>query len=201
MTARLYDNIRKRRKELGMTQSQLAAKMHYADKSMIAKIEKGIVDLPQSKIASFARILETTPAKLMGWTDSEEVPFQNEHYVKIPLCVGFQDGNPVLSPETYELSVNVNNTPAADFMLLLHDKDLRTQTVYVQQQNTFEDGVPFIFYYKNKVLLRQAYRYANETLLLLRSLEPGEADIEVSATNREDLDIIGKVIAIKKSMQ
>jgi hypothetical protein len=85
-------------------------------------------------------------------------------------------------------------------MLLLHDKDLRTQTVYVQQQNTFEDGVPFIFYYKNKVLLRQAYRYANETLLLLRSLDPGEADIEISAAAREDLDIIGKVLAIKKSL-
>lgn len=183
-----------------MTQSQLAEKMHYADKSMIAKIEKGIVDLPQSKIASFARILETTPAKLMGWTDSEEAPFQNEHYVKIPLCVGFQDGHPVLSPDAYELTVNVKNSPEADFMLLLGNKDQNPQRVYVRQQNTLEDGVPFIFSYQNQVLLRQAYRYANETLLLLRSADPGEADIEISSADRENLDIIGKVIAVKKRM-
>ena len=43
----LYANIKKRRLELEMTQSDLAQKMGYADKSMIAKIEKGTVDLPQ----------------------------------------------------------------------------------------------------------------------------------------------------------
>lgn len=65
----LYRNIKKRRIELELTQSDLAEKLGYADKSMIAKIEKGIVDLPQSKIVSFAEALETTPAALMGWTE------------------------------------------------------------------------------------------------------------------------------------
>lgn len=46
----LYKNIKNRRTELHLTQSELADKMGYADKSMIAKIEKGLVDLPQSKI-------------------------------------------------------------------------------------------------------------------------------------------------------
>ena len=40
----LYINIRNRRKELGLTQAELAEKLGYADKSMIAKIEKGSVD-------------------------------------------------------------------------------------------------------------------------------------------------------------
>lgn len=44
----LYKNIKSRRVELQMTQSDLAVKLGYADKSMIAKIEKGAVDLPQS---------------------------------------------------------------------------------------------------------------------------------------------------------
>mgnify|MGYP004691243831 FL=1 len=63
----LYKNIKTRRIELGLTQSELAEKLGYADKSMIAKIEKGCVDLTQSKILSFANALETTPADLMGW--------------------------------------------------------------------------------------------------------------------------------------
>ncbi len=65
----LYKNIKKKRCEMGFTQSELAEKMGYADKSMIAKIEKGIIDLPQSKIVAFAEALETTPANLMGWED------------------------------------------------------------------------------------------------------------------------------------
>ena len=46
----LYKNIKSRRIELNMTQSDLASKIGYADKSMIAKIEKGVIYLPQSKL-------------------------------------------------------------------------------------------------------------------------------------------------------
>ena len=62
----LYKNIKSRRIELNMTQSDLASKMGYADKSMIAKIEKGVIDLPQSKIIAFAKVLNTAPGILMG---------------------------------------------------------------------------------------------------------------------------------------
>lgn len=65
----LYKNIKKRRTELHLTQSELATKMGYADKSMIAKIEKGLVDLPQSKIIAFAETLQISPGDLMGWDE------------------------------------------------------------------------------------------------------------------------------------
>lgn len=68
----LYKNIKNRRTKLGMTQSDLAEKTGYADKSMIAKIEKGQVDLPQTKIELFAKALNTTPADLMGWNNNIE---------------------------------------------------------------------------------------------------------------------------------
>lgn len=70
---KLYENIRIRRKELGLTQSDLAEKMGYAGKSMISRIERGDVDLSESKIMEFARILDTTPQKLMGWDIPEEI--------------------------------------------------------------------------------------------------------------------------------
>lgn len=62
----IYTNIKKRRKELGYTQTELANKLGYADKSMIAKIEKGQIDLSQSKIMAFAKALETDARILMG---------------------------------------------------------------------------------------------------------------------------------------
>jgi repressor LexA len=56
-----------RRKELGLTQEELARKMGYKSKSTINKIELGRNDIPQSKIAKFAEVLDTTPGRLMGW--------------------------------------------------------------------------------------------------------------------------------------
>ena len=67
----LYNNIKKRRIELGMTQTELAYKVGYSDKGMISKVENGKVDIPQSLILKFAEALHTTPAYLMGWGDDD----------------------------------------------------------------------------------------------------------------------------------
>lgn len=69
MLKTIHKNIKSRRKELKMTQSDLAEKLGYADKSMIAKIEAGLVDLPQSRIEAFAAALGTTKEALTGWTE------------------------------------------------------------------------------------------------------------------------------------
>lgn len=62
----IYDNIRRLRTEKKMSQQELAEKTGYTDRSSIAKIEHGEVDLPQSKIVLFAKALKTTPGELMG---------------------------------------------------------------------------------------------------------------------------------------
>lgn len=63
----LYKNIKKRRLELNLTQTDLSLRLGYRDKSTIAKIESGVVDLSHNKILEFARALETTPEELLGW--------------------------------------------------------------------------------------------------------------------------------------
>lgn len=70
----LYANIKKRRKELGLTQSELARRVGYKDKTAIAHIEKGDIDLPQSKIVAFAEALSTTPGELLGEVENEISP-------------------------------------------------------------------------------------------------------------------------------
>lgn len=66
----LYKNIKKYRLLSGMTQHDLALKTGYTDRSSIAKIENGDVDLPQSKIMLFAQALDVRPGDLMGDVDS-----------------------------------------------------------------------------------------------------------------------------------
>ena len=68
----LYENIKTRRKVAKMTQEELARLTGYTDRSSIARIEKGEIDLPQSKIAQVAEALGTTPGHLMGWDAEPE---------------------------------------------------------------------------------------------------------------------------------
>lgn len=65
------DNIQRLRKLRGLTQEELAKLMGYKSKSTINKIELGVNDIPQSKIAKFAEVLGTTPAEIMGWSIPE----------------------------------------------------------------------------------------------------------------------------------
>lgn len=79
----LYENIKKFRLERKMSQVELAKLTGYTDRSSITKIERGAVDLPQSKILLFAKALRVSPGELMGNTgiESPEVP-KNDHIIE-----------------------------------------------------------------------------------------------------------------------
>ena len=68
----IYERIRQLRIDAHMSQDDLAHAMGYKDRSMITKIESGKVDISQKKIIAFARVLNTTPGYLMGWTEQKE---------------------------------------------------------------------------------------------------------------------------------
>lgn len=74
----IYDRIKARREELGMSQEELAKRTGYTDRSSIAKIESGVNDITQSKVVAFAKALHTTVSYLMG-TDNESPLPQTEN--------------------------------------------------------------------------------------------------------------------------
>lgn len=112
--ATLYDRIKSRRIELGLTVEELAHKMGYKDKSSISKIENGKADIPQSKIAAFADALETTTAYLMGWeerpgpsqpTQKATIPpgfIPMPKMVKVPLVGSIACGTPILAEQNID---------------------------------------------------------------------------------------------------
>lgn len=69
---KLYENIRMYRKQAHLTQDELARRVGYTDRSSIAKIEKGLVDLSQTKIKQFADIFGVSASTLMGGENSIE---------------------------------------------------------------------------------------------------------------------------------
>lgn len=65
----LYENIKKRRIELNMSQQELAEAVGYSGKSMISQVENGLIDLPITMVKKFAEVLQIEPGDLMGWDD------------------------------------------------------------------------------------------------------------------------------------
>ena len=66
----IKDRIKEKRIECGYTLDELAKKIG-TSKQTIHKYESGIVsNIPSDKIEALAKALKTTPAFLMGWTES-----------------------------------------------------------------------------------------------------------------------------------
>ena len=66
------NRIKERRVSLGWSQRELAERMGYKNHSVVARIEAGTVDLPQSRIEQFARVLGVTHGYLLGLISVEE---------------------------------------------------------------------------------------------------------------------------------
>ena len=70
--------IKAKREELGLSQRDLAKKMQYTNHSTIGKIERGQVDVSQTRIVQFAEVLGTTVAYLMGWEETKKSATNND---------------------------------------------------------------------------------------------------------------------------
>lgn len=64
------ERIRQRREELGLSQDEVAIRCGYKSRSSINKIETKR-SLPIDKVEIIARVLEVSPAYIMGWYDDE----------------------------------------------------------------------------------------------------------------------------------
>lgn len=74
----LYKNIKTKRIENGWSQTDLAKRVGYSDKSMIAKIENGKIDLTQTKIRAFAEVFRCSESELMGWREDDIPPMADD---------------------------------------------------------------------------------------------------------------------------
>ena len=69
MSTGIGKRIKKRRKDLGLSQEELANRMGLKSKSTICKVEKGDDNLTSDTVQKYADALDTTPLFLMGWSE------------------------------------------------------------------------------------------------------------------------------------
>ena len=204
--ATLYERIKSRRTELGLTVEELAHKMGYKDKSSISKIENGKADIPQSKIAAFADALQTTPAYLMGWEEQPEpkkptIPPGFEpmpKMKKIPLIGAIACGEPITAEQNIEKMVDVPENIRCDFSLTchgdsmvdagIHDKDV----VYIRIQPEVENGEIAAVRIDGEATLKRVYY--NPGTLTLMPANPAYAPMIYTGSQLEEVHIEGKAV-------
>lgn len=207
----LYKNIKRRRQQLKMTQTDLALKMGYADKSMIAKIEKGNVDLPQSKILAFANALETTPGELMGWDyETEATETVDNIYkldkIKLPMLGKVACGEPIFADEDRESYIMVGTDIGADFCLQcqgdsminarIHDGDI----VFVKKTDIVENGEIAVVIIDDEATLKRFFYYREQNLVILKPENPKYQDIILTGEQLNQVRVIGKAVAFQSDV-
>ena len=101
----LARRVRERRAALGLSQEELADRMGYRSKSSITKLEKGVNDLPQSKLEELAAALDTTPAWLLGIETAVAPPPGFEplpEMARVPLVGSIACGTPITAEQNIE---------------------------------------------------------------------------------------------------
>ena len=85
--------IKSAREDLKLTKTELAKRIGVHESS-INKYEKGLVDIPLSKISELSRVLNVTEAYLMGWEDE-----QKTQGLQIPVLGTVAAGIPITAVE------------------------------------------------------------------------------------------------------
>lgn len=205
----LYKNIKNRRIELNMTQTDLAKLLGYADKSMIAKIEKGAVDLPQTKILAFANALHISPGDLMGLDGIKEdsPPTTSSKGVKIKVLGRVAAGIPIEAIEdiidTEEITEEMART-GKFFGLQIKGDSMAPNIcngdiVIVRQQDDAENGDVVIATVNGNDAVCKRLRKYKEGIELL-SNNPSYEPMEFSNNDiiETPVKILGKVVELRR---
>ena len=158
----LSRRILQRRLELGLSQEELAQRMGYRSKSSITKLEKGVNDIPQSKVEEFAAALETTPAWLMGLENTAFVPPGFEplpEMVRVPLVGSIACGSPITAEQNIECYIGV---PAAWHAPTICDGDI----VCIRCQPEVEQGEIAAVRIGDEATLKHFHRQGDTVMLL-----------------------------------
>ena len=201
----IYDRIKARRLELGLTVEELAQQLGYKDKSSISKIENGKADIPQAKVELFARALRTNTAYLMG-VDGPALPPGCEPMPpmrQVPLVGRIACGMPILAEQNIEGMISVPEGWRADFVLtcrgdsmapLIMDGDL----VAVRSQPEVENGEIAVVRIDDEATLKKVN--FDGTTMVLQPLNPAYPLMTYTGAALADVHIEGKAVGLCRGL-
>lgn len=200
----IYERIKSRREELGLTTEELAQRMGYKTRSSITKIETGKADIPQSKVKAFARALQTTTAYLMGDDDAREarpsIPAGFEplpEMTAVPLVGAIACGTPILAEQNVEARIGVPAAWRADFALTckgdsMAPRYLDGDIVCIRCQPQVENGQIAAVLIGDEATLKRFYQ--NGDTVTLQAENPAYSPLVYRGEELNEIRIEGRVV-------
>lgn len=203
-----YKRIRELRISAGLSQDELAKKTGYNDRSSIAKIEAGKVDLTQSKLVAFADALNTTPGYLMGWEPDNKPPIPAGFQPlpkrdRIPRVGQIACGTPILAEENVEAYDEVPSDWHADFTLLCQGDSMEPKikdgdVVAIHSQPMVESGEVAAVLIDGEATLKRVFLFDDH--IELRAENPTFPTILRIGEDMNTITIEGKAVGLCRKL-
>lgn len=202
------EKIKTLREKNGLTLEQVGNAVGVG-KSTVLKWENGVIsNMRKDKIADLAKVLNTTPAYLMGWTDEIQVDnlFRIETR-RFPLLGNIACGTPIFASENKELYVEAGSNIEADFCLRakgdsmigarIYDGDI----VFIKQQEMVDDGEIAAVLIEDEATLKRVQYNPDTNELLLFAENPKYRTMRYVGEELNHIRILGKAVAFQSDIR
>ena len=204
------ERMKQRRKEIGFSAEKVAERLGVSP-ATIYRYEKGDIEkVPVDSLAELAKILQTTPAYLMGWeeqptpkpTSPAPIPpgFQPMPEMDmVPLVGRIACGTPITAEQNVERMVCVPSKWRSTFTLTckgdsmeprIHDGDL----VAIRSQPNVENGEIAAVRIDGEATLKHVYLH--DSFIELRPENPAFNSIILSREDMNNVVIEGKAVGL-----
>lgn len=203
------NRIKNKRIELNMTQEELALKSGYTSRSSVNKIELGLVDIPQSKIASIASALGVSPAYLLFgdvFTDKDNSELRPVNLKKFPMLGEIACGKPIFANEEHETYIDASADIKADFCLTakgdsmvgarIHNGDV----VFIKEQSIVDNGQIAAVIIDNDVTLKRWYFYPDKKKLILQAENPSYEPFVFIGEELNNIRCLGRAVSFMSNL-
>ena len=203
------ERIRMLRLAAKLTQEELANAAG-TTKQTIHKYETGIIsNIPASKIKFMADKLNTTPAYLMGWHESNDLPIEKIEQLgikpiktkKFRMLGEIACGEPIYINQDYETYVEASEDINADFCItargdsMINARIFDGDVVFIREQPDVENGEIAAVVIEDTITLKRVYKYDGRL-----ELRPENPTHRVQNYEKEELNqirILGKAVAFQ----
>ena len=202
--------IREYRKKLGLSVDDVAEKLGKNRATIYRYESDDIENLPAPVLEPLAKILQTTPAELMGWKkeltgDLSAIPnIEPYNPTMVPIVGTIAAGTPILAEENIEGYAPLQDKKA-DFALtvkgdsMIGDNIHPGDIVFIRQQPTVEIGEIAAVLIDGDATLKHFYRDADSVTLV--SSNTKYKPMVYHKGDCDDIRILGKPVAYLHNLE
>ena len=203
--------IREFRKRLGLSVDDVAEKLKKNRATIYRYESDDIENLPAPILEPLAKVLQTTPAELMGWEQSAAptsddlpsnvFPIQTK---KIPLLGTIAAGVPIYADENFDGYRECTEDIDADFCLKIQGDSMigarinDGDIVFIKKQPDVDNGEIAAVLIEDEATLKRVYKEKDS--LILQAENPKYAPIVYTAESYVECRIMGKAIAFQSDV-